>query len=108
MKESEAMFIEPFRYVKRSLLPYRKALEIIAGKAVQEKYSGTVAQKMPNSFLQIQSAGHQRVDASLQQRGLALSLKTLSSSAYQVCVDPFVKVTTMIRDFIDRLGQKAW
>ena len=62
---------------------------------------------MPNSFLQIQSAGHQRVVAFLQQRGLALSSKTLSSSAYQVSADPFVKVTTMIRDFIDRLEQEA-
>ena len=85
----------------------QKASDIITGKAVQEKDSGNVAQKMPNSFLQIQSAAHQRVVAFLQQRGLGLSSKTLSSLAYQVSADPFVKVTTMIRDFIDRLEQEA-
>ena len=85
----------------------QKALEIITGKAVQEKDCGNIAQKMPNSFLQVQSAGHQRVVAFLQQRGLGLSSKTLSSLVCQVSADPFVKVTTMMRDFIDRLEQEA-
>ena len=92
---------------EQELVALQNALEIITGKAVQEKDSGNVAQKMPNSFLQIQFAGHQRVVVFLQQRGLALSSKTLSSLDYPVSADPFVKVTTMIRDFIDRLEQEA-
>ena len=93
---------------EQELVALQKALDIITGKAVQEKYSGNVAQKMPNSFLQVQSAGHQRIVAFLLQRGLALSSETLSSLAYQVSADSFVKVTTMIIDFIDRLEQEAW
>ena len=54
---------------EQELVALQKALDIITGKAVQEKYSGNVAQKMPNSFLQIHSAGHQRVVAFLQQHG---------------------------------------
>ena len=92
---------------EQELVAPRKALEIISGKAVQEKYYGNVAQEMPNCFLQIQSSGHQRVVVFLQQRGLALSSNTLSSLAYQVSADPFGKVTTMIRDHIDRLEQEA-
>ena len=42
--------------------------------------------RVPNSFLQIQSARHRRVVAFLQQRGLALSSKTRSSfSLPSVC-----------------------
>jgi len=107
LKESEAMFTANQQVREQELVALRKALEIITGKAVQEKYSGNVVQKMPNSFLQVQSAGHQRVVAFLQQRGLALSSKTLSSLAHQVSADPFGKVTTMIRDLIDRLEQEA-
>jgi len=46
---------------EQELVALQKALEIITGRAVQEKYSGNVVQKMPHSFLQIPSAGHQRV-----------------------------------------------
>jgi len=107
LKESQAMFTENQQVREEELVALRHALEIITENTVHEKYSGNVVQKMPGSFLQIQSAGHTRVIDFLHQRGLALSSKTLSSFASQVSADPFGKVTTMIRDLLDRLQQEA-
>ena len=101
------MFTENQQVREEELVALRHALEIITENTVHEKYSGNVVQKMPGSFLQIQSAGHTRVIDFLHQRGLALSSKTLSSFASQVSADPFGKVTTMIRDLLDRLQQEA-
>jgi len=58
-------------------------VEVITGNAVQDKYPGNIVQKMPQSFVQLQSV-HQRVVAFLQQRGLALSSRPLPSFAYLV------------------------